>query len=98
MSETITILRACGRRLAKLIQKDGSIIGYDKARLVDLHERDVPDLPALHALLRQLVDRPDCCVVRGGISSPAHTRRVRRLLHDDAAANDVGTLREEPRR
>jgi hypothetical protein len=96
-SETITILRARGRRLAKLV-RPGAIESYDNARLVDLHQRDVPDLAALHDLLRALLHRPDCAVMRGAIRDPARPSGVRRLLHADASTGEAATLREVPRR
>ena len=97
MVEAVTIISARGRRLAKLVRPGGAIEGYDLARMVSLHHREVPDLAALHDLLRVLLHRPDCCAVRGAIRDPARAARVRRLLHDDAATGDAASLAEAPR-
>jgi len=94
----LTVVRARGRRLCKVIRLDGEVIGYDRARRVDLHPLDLLDLDALHALLRRLGDRRDCCILRGAAADPAQVRGVRRLLHDDAETGDHATLREAPRR
>jgi len=92
----ITICRARGRRLAKLI-RPGAIVAYDNARLFDLHSRPVADLADLHRLLLILADRPDCAVVRGAIADPGRVRAVRRLLHADPATGDPPSLAEVPR-
>ncbi len=97
MADSLTILRARGRRLAKLVKPGGALEGYDSARTVDLHHRDVSDLAALHRLLGNLSARPDCCIVRGAIRDPHRVRRVRRLLHDDKATGEAATLRDVPR-
>lgn len=96
MTETLTVLRAHGRRLAKAVRGDGSFEDYGLARTVDLAEVEVDGLDALEALLRRLDRRPDCCVVRGAIADPARVKGVRRLLHRDG--DDAPTLREVPRR
>lgn len=96
--DSITILRAQRRQLAKLIDVDGSVTDYDSARLFDLAAVRLTGLEALGLLLRRLTNRPDCCVVRGGIADPSRTRKVRRLLHGDPATGDAPTLRDEPRR
>ena len=96
MSDAITILQARGRRLAKGIVADGTIIGYDSARTFDMHEREVSNLDYMHKLLADLATRRDCCVVRGAIADPSRTRGARRLLHDDG--EDRATLRDVPRR
>jgi len=52
MSDAITILRAHGRRLAKVIHDDGTIDNFDKAKTFDLTEVSIDDLDAalrLHA-------------------------------------------------
>ncbi len=94
----ITVVRARGRRLAKLIRRDGAAEGYDAAKTVDLHPRRVAGLVGLHALLEALADRPDCCAVRGEPADPARVLGVRRLSRDDARTGDAATLREMPRR
>jgi hypothetical protein len=96
--DSITILRARGRRLAKSVRADGDIEGYDSAKTVDLFEVKIADLAALEAVLRQLQHRRDCCVVRGGIADHSRVKRVRRLLYHDPESGDEPTLREMPRR
>ena len=95
--DTITILRAHGRRLAKLIEPDETIVGYDSARTFDLTEQPVADLAALRALLDRLLRQPDRCVVRGAIADPARTSGVRRLVHPDPQTGEVPTLIDVPR-
>ena len=96
MSDTVTILRARGRRLAKLILPDGTIQSYDSARTFDMTTRTVVDLATLGALLETLLPRPDCAVVRGQPVGPVHG--VRRLVHPDAKTGDAPTLLDTPRR
>ena len=69
--ETMTVLRAPRRRLAKLLHPDGRIEGYDRARTFDVFALPVPDLDALRAKLAGLLHRPDCCAVRGAPLDPA---------------------------
>ena len=97
-SDSVTILRAHGRRLAKTIHADGSVTDYDSARLYDLSTVEIAGLQELESVLLQLVHRPNCCIVRGAIADPRRTRKVRRLLHHDRETGDPPTLRDEPRR
>lgn len=96
MTETLTIIRATGRRLAKLIPLEGEPQGYDLARTLDLIPHPVADLAALQLLLLQMLPRHDCAIVRAEPIDRTH--RVRRLLYDDPDTGDVATLREAPRR
>jgi hypothetical protein len=98
MTDTITVLRAHGRRLAKAVNADGSIEDYDLVRTVDLAEVQVEGLAGLGALLQRLAAHRDCCVVRGRIADASRVKGVRRLLHRDTESGDEPTLREEPRR
>jgi hypothetical protein len=97
-SDSISVLRARGRRLCKLIGAGGTITDYDSARLYDFATVRVGQLDALAHLLRRLAHRPDCCVVRGDIADPRRTRGLRRLLHHDPVTGDAPTLRDVPRR
>ena len=54
----ITVLTAPGRRLAKLIRTDGSIVGYASVRTFDACEQPINDLDDLRRLLEQLRDWP----------------------------------------
>lgn len=94
---TLTVIRAKSRRLAKLIQPGGTIEGYDLARTVDLIERPLSDLAALHDLLQIMQDRRDCAVIRGAPIGGNRTR-TRRMLHADPKTGEAATLREMPRR
>lgn len=97
MSDSITIVHARGRRLAKTVRADGEIEGYDSAKTVDLFEAEIADLEALEAVLCRFEHRRDCCVVRGGIADPSRVKGVRRLLYPDSETGDEPTLREMPR-
>jgi hypothetical protein len=94
----ITILRARGRRLAKLIRPGGCIIDYDDARTFDAVEIVVHGLDHLGAILRSLLPCWDRCAVRGSLISGSPARGIRRLLHPDAKTGDQPTLYEVPRR
>jgi hypothetical protein len=94
--DSITVLRARGRRLAKLIAPDGGIVDYDATRLFDLIEIPVNGLDHLEDDLRRLLHQPDRCTVRGRIAEIGRCRGVRRLLHPEG--NDPASLIEAPRR
>lgn len=96
--DTITVLLGRGRRLAKLIEADGTIVGYDSARTFDLEEQQIADLDALRGLLDRLLGQPDRCAVRGRIADPARTRGVRRLIRPDPETGEEATLIDVPRR
>ena len=95
-SDTITILLARRKRLAKLIAADGQIVPYDHAYRYDAHTRPVSSLFDLFDVLTDLVNRPDRCVVRGELVAGA--TNIRRLLHRDEETGDDPTLRDIPRR
>lgn len=97
MTDSLTILRARHRRLAKLIRPDGTCEGYDLTRTVDLIPHPVADLAALHRLLLRLHSRRDCAVIRGEPISGSRLR-VRRLLHDDPQTGEAATVRDVARR
>jgi hypothetical protein len=97
-SDTLTILRSRGRRLAKLIRAGGDVQGYDSARTYDMHAVTFDDLDGLRDHLAALAHRPEHCVVRGGILDPSHAVGVRRLLHPDRETGEVPTLVDAPRR
>ncbi len=94
----VTVLRARGGRLCKVVRPDGEVVDYDRVKRVDLDPFDLSGLSALYDLLLGLGGRRDCCVVRGAVADPARVRGVRRLLHDDPVTGDLATLREVPRR
>jgi hypothetical protein len=92
--DSITVLQARDRRLAKRIGLDGSIEDYDYAKHFDLVAIPVDGLDHLEDDLRRLLYQPDRCVVRGGIAGRA--MGVRRLLHPDD--DDPASLVDVPRR
>ena len=95
--DSLTILRARGRRLAKRMHLDGRSESYDQARTFTMHSVAVPDLNAIARLLAQLLPRPDCCVIRGESLDPARTDPVRRLLYADRETGNPPTLQERAR-
>lgn len=96
-SETLTVLRARGRRLTKLHRSDGVTLAYDQVRLVDAAAVPAPDLNALYRLLLRLLPRSECCIVRGALINGSPARSIRRLLHPCPRTGDVPTLRDAPR-
>lgn len=96
--DTLTVLHAPGRRLAKLLHPDGRADGYDRTRHMDGYTVPVPDLTGLLALLQRLLPRPECCIIRGGLLAGDHAARIRRLLYPDRETGDLPTLRDVSRR
>ncbi len=94
--DSLTVLRARRRRLAKRIDRNGSIQDYDDAKHFDLTEIPVDGLDHLEDDLRRLLHQPDRCVVRGAIADPGRATWVRRLLHPDG--DDPASLIDVPRR
>src|SRR4051794_19441353 len=94
--DTITVLHARGRRLAKRILPAGAIEDYDGARHFDLVEIPVAGIDMLQEDIARLIRQPDRCIVRGKIAEVGRSRGVRRLLHQDGA--DRPTLIDVPRR
>jgi hypothetical protein len=97
-TDTLTILRSRGRRLAKLIRAGGDAQGYDSARTYDMHAVTFDGLDGLRDHLAALAHRPEHCVVRVGILNLSHAVGVRRLLHPDRETGEVPTLVDAPRR
>jgi hypothetical protein len=94
--DSITILRARGRRLAKLIGRDNAIVDYASAKHFDLAEIPIDGLDHLEEDLRRLIHQPDRCIVRGQIAEIGRSHGVRRLLHPEG--DDRVSLVEVPRR
>jgi hypothetical protein len=97
VNDSITILKARGRRLAKLIEAPERIVGYDDAKTFDATERPLASLDDLERLVRALLRRPDCCVVRGSLIGGPTRHRIRRLIYSDPDTGDAPTLRASPR-
>jgi hypothetical protein len=94
VSDSITILRSHGRRLAKAIQADGRMDAYDSAKTFDIAEVAVRGLDDLARILATLATRTDLCVVRGRPVGGSRVNGVRRLFYADAKAGDGPTLQE----
>jgi hypothetical protein len=101
--DAITVLRARGRRLAKVIGHDDPegagfavIANYDEAKYFDLAEIPVDGLDHLEDDLRRLLRQPDRGIVRGQIADAGRVTHVRRLLHPDGS--DPASLIDVPRR
>jgi hypothetical protein len=95
---TLTVLRARGRRLAKLVRADGSTVGYDLVRTVDARAVALAGLDALHLLLIAVLRRPDCCIIRGAPVAGDRAQGVRRLAYSCRRTGDAATFRDVPRR
>mgnify|MGYP007070489321 CR=1 FL=1 len=96
--DSLTILTARnGRRLAKLIRADRTILDYDSAYRYDMWALPVRCVRDLAEALAGLAHRPACCAVRGEIADAARANGVRRLLHPDPETGDGPTLRHAAR-
>ena len=69
--DCLTLLRAPGRRLTKLIAPDG-IAGYEGAGRFKVEARRVDRVEDIAALLVDLSARPDTCIVRAALKVPVH--------------------------
>ena len=94
----LVVLHARGRRLAKRIRTDGSVVDYDDAKHFDAVEIGVRDLDHLAERLTELLPLADRCIVRGSLVHGSPATRIRRLLHPDPKNGDESTLYEVPRR
>ena len=97
-SDHMTVLRAHGKRLAKLHAADGSCQDYDSAYHYDASAVPVAGIPDLMNVLRRLLPLSDRCVVRGRIIGADKAKKIRRLAVADAETGDVPTLVDVPRR
>jgi hypothetical protein len=97
-SDRITILRAPGKRLAKLVRRDGTVCDYDSPYRFNACARNVAGLPDLQRLLTKLLVRSDCCVVRGELLAGESASGIRRLAYRDDETGDEPTMRDVPRR
>lgn len=78
----VTILRAEGRRLTKLITV-ADIVGYDRASAFEVEAVRIECVEDLADLLAELAGRPDSCVVRGALKPEFADRpRVLRRSRD----------------
>ena len=79
----VTILRAPGRRLTKLVTEAG-VIGYDRVAVFDPPDAvRIDDIEDVLALLTVLAGHADTCVIRGVLKPEFAGRpKVLRRLHD----------------
>jgi hypothetical protein len=92
----LTVLTACSGRLNKIIKKDGTVIGYDNARMFSARSVSVATRKELVALLTELNGQEGSAIVHGAVVDGTNQRRMRRLLHDQDDG-DKATLRDVPR-
>ena len=97
-TDTMTVLHAPGRRLAKRVRANGTVDAYQGAKHYDLTECPVSGLDELADALAWLLPRPAYAVVRGTIADPARVVGVRRLVHPCRDTGELPTLHETPRR
>ncbi len=79
--DTITVLHAPGMCLAKRLSKDGTIHGYDRARIFGVSALPVNNLDGIGETLSRLLPLGDRCIVRGALIDGETGIGVRRLLH-----------------
>ena len=96
--DSVVVLEAPDKRLAKLVTADGRVIDYDGCYRFNARTVPLAGLYALYDLLKRLVAMPDRCVVRGELIGPPRQKGIRRLSHPDAETGDEPTLRAAPRR
>ncbi len=94
----ITIMRAPGKRLAKLHTADGECQDYDSPFRYDAAAVPVAGLQDVLELLRKLLPRHDRCVVRGELLAGGSATGIRRLVHTCNKTGDAPTLADVPRR
>ena len=98
-ADTITMLQARdGKRLAKTLLRGGAFLDYDDAYHYNAATAHLTGLDDLRILLNRLLLQPDRCVVRGQLIHADEARKIRRLVHRDAAKGDDPTLADVPRR
>ena len=96
--DTITVLHAPGMCLAKRLSKDGTIHGYDRARVFGVSALPVNNLDGIGETFSRLLPLGDRCIVRGALIDGETGVGVRRLLRLDPKTGDRPTFRDVPRR
>jgi hypothetical protein len=97
-ADSVTILAARGKRLAKVIRPDRTILDYDKAFRFDATTVTLAGLQDIRHLLEKLLPRSERAVVRGALIDCDAAENIRRLVHPDEKTSDAATLRDVPRR
>ena len=81
----LTLLRAPGYRLTKLIQPDG-IVGYAQASLFEVDALRIECIEDVAALLLDLAPRADTAIIRAMLKAPTEPfTQLRRTLYDHGA-------------
>ncbi len=96
--DTITVMRAPGKRLAKLIRADGTVLDYDSPYRFNATAVPVCGLLDVLAILKRLRVLPDRCVVRGELLAGTAATNIRRLVYQCTKTGDAPTLCSVPRR
>lgn len=96
-ADSLTVLRSPWLRLAKRLRADGGTDGYDRAKHLDAFTVPVADLVGIEALLRRLLSRPDCCIIRGELMHGPRAEGIRRLLYTCKKTGELPTFRDVPR-
>lgn len=76
MTQSITLLRTRGPKLAKTWGADGAIADYDNAKTYTVKRRPVADLASLAMLLATLQTDPRSCIIRGAPASEIGASQV----------------------
>ena len=97
-ADSLTVLHAPGRRLAKRIRQSGVVEAYEGAKHFTLTEHPLSGLDELADALAWLLPRPAYAVVRGAVADSARVVGVRRLVHPCPDTGEQPTLQEAPRR
>jgi hypothetical protein len=93
----LTVLTSCSGRLTKIIKKDGTVIGYDRAYTFSARTVSVATRKELVTLLTDLNGQEGSGVIHGAPVDGTNLERTRRLLHDDKETGDKATFRDVPR-
>jgi len=76
VSDLISVLRHSTHLLAKVWRPDGTISDYDSPKYLTVKRREVANIHELSGLLRELEDKPNCCIIRG-VPAPLDVQAIR---------------------
>jgi hypothetical protein len=91
-NDSVTVIKSRRKRLNKLIYADHEV-AYQQAAIYDFFSVPVANLDELCRLVRYLLARPHCCLIRG-IPIRENMRNVRRIYRE-GGEHDV-TIIEQP--
>lgn len=83
-----------GKQLNKTIFADGRIIDFKNAYHYKFFSKEIECLDDLCQLVRYLLHRPKCCLLRG-VAKDDTLPKQRRLLYDDKVKGDPATIIEQ---